>query len=83
MSKIAVEHLMVMTPEGLREATDADVEEWRRQQERDARNAAEISRIQAALDARAIYPCNACGKLCSKAEGGVMTICDDCWESCQ
>lgn len=53
MSKILVERLMVITAEGLREATDADVEEWHRQQDRDARNEAEIARIQAELDARA------------------------------
>ena len=28
------------------------------------------------------YPCDKCGKLRSKAEGGtVFTVCDECWDA--
>ncbi len=33
------------------------------------------------LDADRIYPCDDCGKLRSKDEGGtVFTVCDECWD---
>ena len=46
----------------------------------------EVDAMQRQLDearelSNRIYPCDDCGKLRSKAEGGtVFTICDECWD---
>lgn len=36
---------------------------------------------QEPADDKKIYPCDDCGKLRSKNEGGTtFTVCDDCWD---
>lgn len=42
--------------------------------------AQEIDKLYS-TDAERIYPCDKCGKLRSKAEGGTcFSLCDECWE---
>jgi hypothetical protein len=37
--------------------------------------------LETPVDEERIYPCDDCGKLRTKAEGGtVFTVCDECWE---